>query len=100
MQQFVFPAVLYRDEEDKGYTIVFHDLNLYTEGVSVEDAFLRAKGFLDVYCKTALQYNGEMEPATKYVDVVTEKDNIVLLIDSVVGDDQTIYSSNRFTFDV
>ena len=100
MQQFVFPAVLYRDDEGKGYTIIFHDLNICTEGASVEDAFLRAKEYLDVYCRCALQYNGEMDKATRYVDVVTEKGNIVLLVDSTVEDGADFSPTQRFTFDV
>ena len=43
MEQFVFPAVLYKDAENRGYTIILSDVNICTEGVSVEDAFLRAK---------------------------------------------------------
>ncbi len=86
MQRFVFPAVLYRDIEGKGYTIIFHDLNICTEGSTVEDAFLRAKDYLDVYCKCAVEYNGMMDAATKYVDVVTEDSNIVLLVDSELDD--------------
>lgn len=100
MQQFVFPAILYRDTEGKGYTIIFHDLNICTEGRTVEDAFLRAKDFLDVYCRCALQYNGEMEPATKYEDVVTDKNNIVLLVDSQIDDGVSAQVTNNFSFDV
>lgn len=101
MQQFVFPAVLYRDAEGRGYTIVFHDLNICTEGSTVEDAFLRAKEFLDVYCRCALEYNGEIDPATKYVDVVTEQQNIVLLVDSQIEDGKPIgRPSQRFTLDI
>lgn len=86
MQHFVFPAVLYRDDEGKGYTIIFHDLNICTEGSTVEEAFLRAKEYLDVYCRCALEYNGEMDKATRYLDVVTDSGNIVLLVDGCVDD--------------
>lgn len=85
MQQYVFPAILYKDPESKGYTVVFHDLNyLCTEGETVEDAFLRAKEFLEVYCRCALEYNGEIEIATRYEDVETDKKNIVLLVDAEI----------------
>lgn len=101
MQQFVFPAVLYQDSENRGYTIVFHDLNICTEGDSVEDAFLRAKDFLSVYCRCAIEYNGEIEPATRYVDVQTESQNIVLLVDAEVDDGkQDAKPTQRFTLDI
>ena len=102
MQQFVFPVVLYRDAENRGYTIVFHDLDICTEGVSVEDAFLRAKDFLEVYCRCALEYNGEIEPATKFADVKTEAQNIVLLVDAEINDKhgKVSYPKQRFSFDI
>lgn len=100
MQQFVFPAILYKDLENRGYTIVFHDLNICTEGVTVEDAFLRAKDFLQVYCKCAIEYNGEVEQATKYADVETEPQNIVLLVDAEIKDEKGENVRQRFSFDI
>ena len=100
MQQFVFPAILYKDLENRGYTIVFHDLNICTEGVTVEDAFLRAKDFLQVYCKCAIEYNGEVEQATKYADVETEPQNIVLLVDAEINDEKGESVKQRFSFDI
>ncbi len=102
MQQFLFPVVLYRDVENRGYTIVFHDLDICTEGVTVEDAFLRAKDFLEVYCRCALEYNGEVEPATKFEEVKTENKNIVMLVDAEVNDkqDKASYPKQRFSFDI
>lgn len=102
MQQFVFPAILYKDAENRGFTIVLHDLNICTEGASVEDAFLRAKDFLEVYCKCALEYNGEVEEATKYADVSTDEKNIVLLVDAQINNAGDKYSgaANRFSFDI
>ena len=82
MQQFVFPAVLYKDKENKGYTIILHDISVCTEGETVEDAFLRAKSFLETYCKCALEYNGTIEKSTKFEDVEADKENIVLLVDA------------------
>jgi len=99
MQQFVFPAVLYKDTEGRGYTIILSDVNICTEGVSVEDAFMRAKEFLEVYCRCAIEYNGEIEPATKYEDVDAGKNNIVLLVDAIYDGDQTT-TEPRFSVDL
>jgi len=99
MQQFVFPAILFKDAENRGYTILLEDVNICTEGVTVEDAFLRAKDFLEVYVRCAMEYNGEVEPATKYEDVKTEKENIVLLVDAVLDFDDGKHMVKRFDFD-
>ncbi len=101
MQQFVFPAVLYKDSEGRGYTIVFHDLNICTEGSSVEDAFLRAKDFLEVYCRCALEYNGVIDDATKFEDVMQESKNIVLLVDAEIdGKGKMGVASEQFSLDI
>ncbi len=99
MQQFVFPAVLYKDAEGRGYTIVLEDVNICTEGTSVEDAFIRAKEFLDVYCRCALEYNGEIEDATKFEKVVAGKGNIVLLVDAIYNGDNVV-SESRFSVEL
>ena len=101
MQQFVFPAVLYKDSEGRGYTIVFHDLNICTEGSSVEDTFLRAKDFLEVYCRCALEYNGVIDDATKFEDVMQESKNIVLLVDAEIdGKGKMGVASEQFSLDI
>lgn len=100
MEQFVFPAVLYKDVQNRGYTIILDDVNICTEGTSVEDAFLRAKEFLEVYLRCAMEYNGEIEVATKYEDVEAGKNNIVLLVDAVYeGDGKAKKPSFSLEFD-
>ncbi|MBQ8761824.1 MAG: type II toxin-antitoxin system HicB family antitoxin [Clostridia bacterium] len=98
MKQFVFPAVLYKDKENRGYTIILHDISVCTEGETVEEAFLRAKEFLETYCRCALEYNGEVEEATKYEDVEKEPNNIVLLVDAQIegydGNEEEKFSFN------
>jgi len=86
MAQFVFPAVLYEDAEGRGFTIVLHDIDVFTEGKTVEDAFLRAKDFLLTYCRCSLDYNGEIPEATPFVSVRSENGNIVLLVDTEFGE--------------
>ena len=45
MKQFVYPIILYFNEETNCYTVAFDDLDIYTEGDTVEEAFLKAKEF-------------------------------------------------------
>jgi predicted RNase H-like HicB family nuclease len=90
MKQFVYPAVLYLDKEYNSYAVALYDINVFTEGETVEDAFLKAKSFLCSYCECALKVNGFVDDATSYLDTVKKhKNDIVLLIDAQV-DDQTV----------
>lgn len=85
MKQFVYPAVLYLDEEASCYTVAFHDLNLFTEGDTVEDAFLSAKEFLEAYFECAVEFDEDAEDASEYLSVSGDnKKNIVLLVDTKV----------------
>lgn len=82
-RQFLFPAVLYFDEENDKYSVAFYDLDIFTEGNTVEEAFKSAKDFLYTYVKCSFHINGEIEKATSYIVVKNEyKSEIVLLVDT------------------
>ncbi len=82
-QQFVYPAVLYYDEENNNYAVAFNDLDIYTEGDSVEDAFKSAKEYLFAYLECSNHINNELEQPTSYIVVKNEHQaDIVLLVDS------------------
>lgn len=101
MQQYIFPAVLYKDDAGKGYTIVLQDINICTEGATVEEAFVSAKEYLEVYCRCALEYNGEVENASTFADVKSDyKNNIVLLVDAVLPIGNKTAKAAKFSLDV
>ena len=97
MKQFVFPAVLYYYEEENVYTAAFPDMNVYCEGDTVEDTFIKAKNFLYAYCLCSQRVGNEIETPTKYLDVVKKyPKNIVLLIDCVIKDEDVKNDDNFF----
>lgn len=101
MQQYIFPAVLYRDDAGNGYTIVLQDINICTEGATVEEAFISAKEYLEVYCRCALEYNGEVDHASTFDDVKADyKNNIVLLVDATLPDGKKAVKATKFNLDV
>ncbi|MBE5745692.1 MAG: hypothetical protein E7359_00165 [Clostridiales bacterium] len=88
-QQFVYPAILYFDEDNNNYALAFHDLDIFTEGDTVEDAFKSAKEFLFAYLKCSLHVNSDVENATSYIVVKNKHESeIVLLIDSEVDEEK------------
>lgn len=88
-QQFVFPAVLYFDEDNNNYAVAFNDLDIFTEGNTVEDAFKSAKDYLLAYLRFNKHLNNDLDSATDYITVKQshEKD-IVLLIDAEIDDEE------------
>lgn len=97
-QQFIFPAVLYFDDENNNYAVAFHDLDIFTEGNTVEDAFKSAKDFLVAYIKCSQHINGEITDATNYIVVKNEhQTDIVLLVDAEIDEND---NSGKFIDDI
>ena len=83
MKQFLFPAVFF--EEDGKYVVLFPDLNITTEGDSIEEAYLFAKDSLKVYCTYIVKYELDIGTPTKFEKVC--KDNpqkLVMLVDCFI----------------
>ena len=88
MKNLVYPAVLYRDEETGGYTIILKDLGIVTDGETVEDAYIRAKGHLCAMVDCAIKFDCDIEAPTEFVKVYNDNNkgkvkNIVLLVDAL-----------------
>ena len=80
MKDYVYPAVIYPDSEGRGYTISLPDVNIVTEGVTVEDAFLRAKDFLSNYIEVCGVLDAEIDDATPFVDTVKKNPKHVIIL--------------------
>lgn len=99
-QQFVFPAVLYYDEDSSNYAVAFNDLDVFTEGETVEDAFRSAKDYLEAYIKFSMHLNNEIELATSYLVVRENHSNdIVLLVDADVDAEENEKDFDKDIFD-
>lgn len=88
MEDLVYPAVLFKDDE-KGtntgwYTIHVVDLGIVTEGETIEAAFIKAKEYLCAMVDCAIKFDCELEKPTKFEEVAKKyKKNIVLLVDAL-----------------
>lgn len=83
MVQYVFPAVFYVEEDN--VTAVIPDLNIFTDGSSIEEAYLYLKDYLRVYCTYANKYDMEIDvPST--IEEIQKKyaPAQVMLVDAVV----------------
>lgn len=99
-QQFVFPAVLYYDEDNLNYAVAFYDIDVFTEGTTVEDAFKSAKDYLEAYIKFSMHLNDDVDIATSYVVVKEEHENdIVLLVDAEVDPKENEKNFDNDIFD-
>ena len=88
MKELVYPAVLYKDEETGSYTIILKDLGIVTDGETVEDAYIRAKGHLCAMVDCAIKFDCDIEAPSDFEKIYTDnnkgkKKNIVLLVDAL-----------------
>lgn len=83
MKQYLFPAVFIKAEDE--YVAVFPDLNITTEGDTIEEAYLFAKDYLRVYCSYTLKFDVELDRPSKFETVQAKYINdVVMLVDVIL----------------
>lgn len=84
MQQYVFPAVFIKNE-DETFSVIVPDLNIVTDGNSIEEAYLYIKDYLRVFCEYALKLEEDILMPTKYEKICERyKKDVVMLVDAIV----------------
>ena len=88
MKDLVYPAVIYKDENDEGFTIAIHDLGIITEGATIVDAYIKAKEYLCAMVDCALKFDCDIEAPSDFEEIYKKEQkgkekNIVLLVDAL-----------------
>ena len=84
MQQYVFPAVFIKNE-DETVSVIVPDLNIVTDGNSIEEAYLYIKDYLRVFCEYALKLEEDILMPTKFEKIFERyKKDVVMLVDAIV----------------
>ena len=87
MKRFLYPCVIYKDDEENNYKVAFHDLGVYTEADTVELTYLRAHLFLQAYCETALKIDADFPEPSGFIELQKKHPkDIVQLVFVEVGD--------------
>jgi len=85
MKKLVYPMVLNEDKANGVYVVRFPDLDIVTDGDTIEDAFLRAKSYLQTFVDLSVKYEDEIGTASTYKDVASKNaKSVVLLSDASV----------------
>lgn len=86
MFHYVYPAVFFNI--DNQFQVLVPDLNLTTQGDTLEEAYLLAKDYLRAYCTYALKFDMEVEMPSTYDKIKNKyKEGMVMLIDALVRKD-------------
>lgn len=87
--RFLYPAIFIKDEDDS-YQVIFPDLNIYTDGKNLQEAFIHAQDLLMVYFSYAMKYETEFNAPSKIENMISKCKNneTVMIIDALVEVEQ------------
>ena len=81
-QLYVYPAIFYYDKEEDYYSVAFADLDIFTEGNTIEEAYKSAKEFLYSYIKCSMLVYGEIDAPSNLEDVKKQHEKeLVMFVD-------------------
>ncbi len=84
-RQYIYPAIFIKDE-DESCQVLFPDLNIYTDGKNMTEAYVYAKGLLKSYLSYAIKYEIDFNKPTN-IEKIMEKckpSEIAMYIDAIV----------------
>lgn len=85
MEKYVYPMVLFTNKDSQGYTVLYPDLDIVTSGDTVEEAYLRAKEYLQSYLEMSVKFESVLSNASTYEEAQgLNPKRIVLLSDAEV----------------
>ena len=85
-RQYLYPAIFLKDEELGGYQVVFPDLNIYTDGKNLSEAYLSAKELLRAYLSFAFKYETDFNLPTKLENLAAKckANETIMYVDAYV----------------
>ena len=88
MKDLVYPAVLYKDENNGGYTIAIHDVGVFVDAETIVEAYIKAKEYLCAMVDCAIKFDCEIEAPSDFEKIYNDNNkgkikNIVLLVDAL-----------------
>ncbi|MGN1227090.1 MAG: type II toxin-antitoxin system HicB family antitoxin [Christensenellales bacterium] len=92
---YIYPAVVYKENEDEPFVMVLPDVNIVCEGDTIEEALTEARSQLKTYLKCVKSFGSTLAKATDFMKFREKYKNEILLLvecefDQNEGDDFTI----------
>ena len=81
MKRYIYPMVLFTDENDL-YTALYPDLNLLASGISIEDVYSRANDYLDFYLVSATKFGMKIASMSTYAEIQALNPKKIVLLGS------------------
>ena len=85
LKKFVYPAVVYFDNESQIFVLDIHDCGIIAEASTVEEVHLKGSEFLKSYVQYALKYECEIPEPTEFDTMAKEHPKeICILVEAEV----------------
>ena len=86
--QYIYPAVVYKEDANEPFVMVLPDVNIVCEGETIEEALVEAQEQLKIYLKCVIKFGTNLTRATDF-EVFREehKNDILLLVECEIQDD-------------
>ena len=83
--QYLYPAIFIKDEENK-YQVFFPDLDIYTDGNNLTEAYLYAQALLKAYFAYAEKYEVDYNKPTKLEKLLSKckQNELVMYVETIV----------------
>lgn len=83
--QYLYPAIFMKDEEGR-YQALFPDLDIYTDGNNLSEAYLYAQALLKAYFAYAEKYEVDYNKPTKLEKLLPKckQNELVMYVETVV----------------
>ena len=94
MKRFVYPMVLFTDENDI-YTALYPDINLLASGSSIEDVYARANDYLDFYLVSAIKFGTQIASMSTYAEIQALNPKKIVLLGSALVDESEIVLTDQ-----
>ena len=86
--QYIYPAVVYKEEANEPFVMVLPDVNIVCEGETIEEALIEAREQLKIYLQCVIKFGTNLTRATDFEQFREEhKNDILLLVECEIQDD-------------
>ena len=89
MKRYIYPMVLFTDENDL-YTALYPDLNLLASGSSIEDVYARANDYLNFYVISVMKFDAKLASGSTYAEIQALNPKKIVLLGSAEVDEDSI----------
>ncbi len=85
---YIYPAVVYKENEDEPFVMVLPDVNIVCEGDTIEETLKEARGQLKVYLQCVKSFGANLAKATDFMEMKERyKNEILLLVECEIEQD-------------